>query len=165
MNQFKSTEAAVKPFATKRKDSWWVEPTLVGIGFALFGLYATFRAVLEPRFYEVDCYLSPFYSPKIAADWWAWSPAILILWIPAGFRATCYYYRKAYYRAYFMDPPACAVGEARHGYKGETAFPLILQNLHRYFFYLAVIFIFILGSDAVKSFFFDGKFGVGVGSL
>ncbi len=32
---------------------------------------------------------------------------MLVLWIPLGFRATCYYYRKAYYRAFFFDPPAC----------------------------------------------------------
>ena len=37
---------------------------------------------------------------------------MLILWVPGGFRVTCYYYRKAYYRAFFLDPPACAVGEA-----------------------------------------------------
>ena len=85
--------------------------------------------------YEVDGYLSPFFSPLIVADvlpWW-FSPAILILWIPLGFRTTCYYYRKAYYRAYFADPPACAVGRAEvHGrYSMETAFPFILQNLHR----------------------------------
>ena len=31
-------------------------------------------------------------------------PAILILWIPLGFRTACYYYRKACYR--FAGPPA-----------------------------------------------------------
>jgi hypothetical protein len=78
---------------------------------------------------------------------------------------TCYYYRKAYYRAFFLDPPACAVSEGRRGYRGETAFPFILQNVHRYFLYLALLFIVILGYDAVRSFSFDGKFGIGVGSL
>src|SRR6267143_1578919 len=85
---------------------------------------------------------------------------------PLGFRATCYYYRKAYYRAFFLDPPACAVGESpRRNYRGETAFPFILQNVHRYFFYLAVLFIAFLWHDAISSFFFDGRFGVGVGTL
>jgi hypothetical protein len=83
-----------------------------------------------------------------------------------GFRATCYYYRKALYRAFLLDPPGCAVGESpRRNYRGETAFPLILQNVHRYFFYLAVLFIAFLWHDAVRSFFFDGHFAVGVGTI
>jgi len=83
-----------------------------------------------------------------------------------GFRVTCYYYRKAYYRAFFLDPPACAVGEfKRHRYRGETAFPSILQNLHRYFLYAACIFLIFLWRDAFRAFFFDGRIGVGVGTL
>ena len=86
---------------------------------------------------------------------------------PLGFRATCYYYRKAYYRAFFADPPACAVGEPgwRKKYWGETKFPFVLQNLHRYFFYLAVLFLCFLWYDAVVAFFFPEGFGIGVGSL
>ena len=66
------------------------------------------------------------------------SPALFILPFPLLFRATCYYYRKAYYRAFFWDPPACAVSEVapRKNYTGEREFPFILQNLHRYAFYL-----------------------------
>src|SRR6266567_691919 len=83
-----------------------------------------------------------------------------------AFEGTYYYYRKAYYRAFFLDPPACAVGETsgRH-YRGETAFPFILQNVHRYFLYLAVLFLIFLWHDAFRSFFFDSHFGVGVGSI
>jgi hypothetical protein len=69
------------------------------------------------------------------------SPAFLIMWIPAGFRFTCYYYRGAYYKAFWLDPVNCAVGEPRKTYLGERYLPLILQNVHRYFFYLAVVFI------------------------
>jgi len=90
---------------------------------------------------------------------------LLILGGPLGFRVTCYYYRKAYYRAFFLDPPACMVSEGRRTYRGETAFPFILQNLHRYFFYIAVIFLAFLWRDAVRAFFFDGTVGVGVGTL
>jgi len=157
------TKVAEKPKglgSTGRTDAWWLEPTLVGIGFALFIIYATFRA-FENNFYEYHQYLSPFYSPKFVFDWWKWSPAILILWIPAGFRATCYYYRKAYYRAYFMTPPACGV-EGIGGYKycGETKFPFVLQNLHRYFLYLAIVVVAVLWYDAIVAFNFDGTFGV-----
>jgi hypothetical protein len=132
----------------------------------LFGIYATARA-LEGRFFEWGAYLSPFYSPLIDAKhgWWPFSPALLILGGPLGFRATCYYYRKAYYRAFFLDPPACAVGESRRSYRGETAFPFVLQNLHRFFLYLAFLFLGFLWYDAIRSFRFDGHFGVGVGSL
>jgi hypothetical protein len=85
---------------------------------------------------------------------------------PLLFRLTCYYYRKAYYRAFFLDPPACAVGEpGEHRYKGETSFPFILQNLHRYFFLIALVILAILWYDAVLAFHFDGGFGVGLGSL
>src|SRR6266487_4067546 len=99
-------------------------------------------------------------------SWWPFSPAILILGGPLGFRATCYYYRKAYYRSFFLDPPACSVGEFRpQKYRGETAFPLILQNLHRYFLYVALIFLIILWYDAIRAFWFEGGFRIGVGSL
>ena len=37
----------------------------------------------------------------------------LILWIPGLFRVTCYYYRGAYYKSFWADPPACAVSEPR----------------------------------------------------
>jgi len=152
--------------ATGRRDAWWVEIAPVVIVLGLFGVYATLRA-LEGAHYEWGPYISPFYSPLIDPEhrWWPFSPALLILGGPLGFRVTCYYYRKAYYRAFFLDPPACSVGEARHGYRGETKLPFILQNLHRYFLYLAVVFLGFLAYDAVRSFSFDGRFGIGVGSL
>lgn len=138
---------------TTRKDAWWLEPALVAVGFAIFIIYANFR-VFENAHYEIGPYLSPFYSPKFAFDWWKWSPAILILWIPAGFRATCYYYRKAYYRAYFWDPPGCSIGHhGGHNYTGETKFPLVFQNAHRYFFYLATIVLAFLWYDVILAFF------------
>jgi len=151
---------------TQRRDTWWVEIIPVVVLLGGFGAYATLRA-FEGRFYEWGPYLSPFYSPLIDPNhhWWPFSPALLILAGPLGFRVTCYYYRKAYYRAFFLDPPACAVSESRHSYRGETAFPFILQNIHRYFFYLAVLFLVFLWRDAIHAFFFDGSVGVGVGTL
>ena len=163
-----STTGGVTRFgSTQRQDTWWLEllPVIVVLGG--FGLYATLRA-FEGKFYEWGPYISPFYSPLIDANhhWWPFSPAILILGGPLGFRATCYYYRKAYYRAFFLDPPACAVSESSgRKYRGETAFPFILQNLHRYFFYLAVLFLSFLWYDAVLAFRFPEGFGIGVGSL
>jgi len=93
------------------------------------------------------------------------SPAILILAGPLSFRMTCYYYRKFYYRAFFMTPPACAVGGARSKkYKGETAL-LVFQNLHRFTLYIALGIIVILTYDGVLSLFRGGQFGIGIGSL
>src|SRR5258707_2262126 len=153
--------------STMRRDAWWLEllPAIILLGG--FGLYATARA-FEGKFYEWGPYLSPFYSPLIDPHhrWWPFSPALLILFWPLGFRVTCYYYRKAYYRAFFLDPPGCAVSEGgKHCYRGETAFPFILQNLHRYFLYVGFIFLIFLWRDAFRAFFFDGRIGGGVGTL
>ena len=151
---------------TLRGDAWWAETIPVILLLGGFGVYATLRA-FEGGYYQWGPYLSPFYSPLIDEHhhWWKLSPALLILGGPLGFRATCYYYRKAYYRAFFLDPPACAVGESRGNYKGETAFPFILQNLHRYFLYFAILFLVFLWKDAIQGFFFQGKFGIGIGTL
>src|SRR5882672_10313898 len=89
--------------ATGRRDTWWLAPVSVATGLLLLGAYATWAA-FQNTHYEVGGYLSPLYSPKIHAPWWPLSPALLILLPPILFRATCYYYRKAYYRAFFLDP-------------------------------------------------------------
>jgi hypothetical protein len=159
---------------TLRRDAWWLESLPVWILLGGFGIYATLRA-FEGKFYEAGPYLSPFYSPLIdpGHHWWPLSPALLILAFPLGFRMTCYYYRKAYYRAFFADPPACAVGEpANRKYRGEAKFPFILQNVHRYFFFGAVVFICFLWYDAIRAFWFRSSgydhashFGIGVGTL
>lgn len=158
-------------FATLRKDKWWVEPALVAGILTAFGIYSTVSAVLLQTKFEVGPYLSPFYEPLLKPSWWPFSPAILILWAPLGFRATCYYYRGAYYKAFWADPPSCSVGEPRSTYWGERTFPLILQNIHRYTLYLALFFIVVLAWDAWKGFWFADeaaggtRFGIGVGSL
>jgi len=156
---------------TQRKDAWWVMPVSQAIGLTVLGIYATWAAA-QGAHYEYGNYLSPFYSPLFKPSWWPISPAFLILWAPLGFRATCYYYRKAYYRAFFADPHACAVGELKTGgYRGETKFPFILQNLHRYFLYFALIILVILWYDVIRSFLFAQpptgrlRFGIGGGTL
>ncbi len=162
-------------YRTLRKDAWWAEPALVVFVLGTFAVYATWAA-LQNAHYFVDPYLSPFYSPCIAANctytdvpligsWWNISPAFLILWIPGGFRLTCYYYRKAYYRSFFWLPPACAVRDRAPSYTGETQFPYLLQNVHRYFFWLSLIILAFLWWDAVRAFMFPDGFGIGIGTL
>ncbi len=153
--------------ATMRRDAWWLELVPAAALLGAFGVYATFRA-FEGDYYRWGPYLSPFYSPLIDPGhrWWPLSPALLILIWPLGFRLTCYYYRKAYYRSFFLDPPACAVGEpAARRYCGETKFPWILQNVHRYFLYAALLFLVFLWHDAWLGFWQAGRFRAGLGSL
>jgi hypothetical protein len=169
---------------TSRSDLWWLQPLVVFIGLSSFIVYATWAA-FQGEHYTAGPYLSPFYSPEIFGDsahswlgpkpaWWPmwlpFSPAMLVLWAPGGFRFTCYYYRGAYYKAFWADPPSCTVGEPRKSYRGEQSFPLIIQNIHRYFLYLALAFIFFLAWDAWKAMWFsDGAggttFGIGIGTV
>ena len=176
----KSEELYRKGFGkTSRVDAWWVQGLLTFLTLTLFIVYATWAA-FQNAHYTHGNYISPFYSPEIFGasphalfgpmpTWWPaflpFSPALLILPFPALFRFTCYYYRGAYYKAFWADPPACAVSEPRKGYTGENGWPLLVQNVHRYFMYAAVVFLFFLGYDAVISYNFDGRFGVGLGSL
>ena len=180
--------------SNERSDKWWIEPLWTGLGFLCFTIYTTWAMFQANNYWWSNGhggfggYLSPFYSPLIFVkeavsggapldhawfgSWPSWwpklipaSPAILILAGPLSFRMTCYYYRKFYYRAYFMSPPGCSVKGIRNKkYKGETAL-LIFQNLHRFTLYLAIAIIFILSYDAILSFFQNGVFGVGVGTL
>ena len=180
-------------FPTARTDFWWMQPLAVFMGLGTAVLYMTWAAFQGTNYYyDVGgaSYLSPLYSPELFGEtkhaWFGvkptfwpeeilgfavpWSPAFLILWAPAGFRVTCYYYRGSYYKAFWADPPACAVGEPRDSYWGENSMPLILQNLHRYMLYFAIIFIFILSYDAWLSMWFDGRpfegdFGIGIGTI
>jgi len=137
-----------------------------------FVIYSTWRGFVYQD-YEVDSYLSPFYSPffpiKLNILGYLVSPAFYILIFPLSFRLTCYYYRLSYYRAFFWDPPACAVSEprpkARMKYTGERRFPFILQNLHRFSFYAAAVFVFILSYDTIVSLFHADGFHLGVGTI
>ncbi len=149
-----------------RTDRWWLAPALTAGGLLAFIVYSTWRAFANADYYAAP-YVSPFFSPCLAENcapmrsgpnweifgsWWGLSPALLILIFPLGFRLTCYYYRKAYYRGFWASPPACAVAEPHKKYTGETRFPLILQNIHRYFFYAAIPVAGILTYDTVLAF-------------
>src|SRR6185437_5867213 len=145
---------------------WWIEPLIYFIVLGSFVVYATWAVFVGKDFVITEDgrhIISPFYSPCVAnscgdattpalgrafGDFFLLSRLVILLG-PLGFRATCYYYRKAYYRAFWFSPPACAVGEPHKRYTGETQFPLILQNVHRYFWYVAMIFGVILTYDAI----------------
>jgi hypothetical protein len=171
--------------STQRRDAWWIEPAVVFAILAGFVVYATFR-IFEgnseaTRFFEVDNgdfhYLSPFGTPDLTFLVPAFvtglplvgvffaNPAFLILPLPAGFRFTCYYYRKAYYRSFVARPAACAV-EATKGvrYKGERGL-LVLQNVHRYFLYLAILVLAFLTYDAARGIWTPHGLYFGIGNV
>jgi hypothetical protein len=189
---------------TSRTDPWWMGPFAVLIGLGIFIVYSTWSG-LQGRYFEIRAipenfsgretapYLSPFYSPLLYdpqsphawsnhshpgwwPDWMPFSAAMLILAGPGLFRLTCYYYRKAYYRAFWGDPPACAVGEWRKSYWGENRWPLLIQNAHRYTLYVALFFLIFLWIDALHAFWWPvldaerqnvvgHRFGMGLGTL
>jgi hypothetical protein len=152
--------------ATLRTDRWWLQPVVTVAILTAFVIYSTWAAFQNKNYFVgAPVHLvSPFYSPCLAAtctpgskigfafSGWTLSPALIILIFPLGFRLTCYYYRRSYYRAFWWSPPSCAVADAHATYSGETRFPLIMQNLHRYFFYAGLVFNVLLTYDAVDAF-------------
>jgi hypothetical protein len=164
---------------TDRIDAWWKGPTAMAIYLGVMIAYSTWRGFMEADFWIFSEFgrsagvqtmaienqhshvLSPLFSPLILPGseglggpipeflWWM-SPAMFILIFPAGFRGTCYYYRKAYYRAFMAQPTACAVSKPWNEYKGETKL-LVVQNLHRYFMYAALAYLPILSYDVLLS--------------
>jgi hypothetical protein len=161
---------------TLRVDAWWWPPVRDGFLLGVVLVYSTWAA-LQTGGYAAGPLISPIFSPCLASscgdhgdltlfgDWWTWSPALLVVIFPVGFRLTCYYYRKVYYRSYFLSPPACAVAEPRKGYRGESRFPLILNNIHRYFWVFGGLVSLVLLLDAGRGFHFSDGWGVSVGSL
>lgn len=159
---------------------WWVQPLVVGGSLAVFIAYSTW-AVFQTGNYYVEPYISPFYTPCLAVNcgetatfpllgsWWVLSPALIVAGFPIAFRATCYYYRKAYYRAFFLDPPNCSEAAQnreprKEGYRGEKAL-FVVNNLHRYFWYVGVLVALVLTYDTVIAFHFPDGWGAGIGSV
>jgi hypothetical protein len=168
---------------TLRTDAWWKSPLIVDLGFAAFVVYATVRAFLRDNFFVPEYhYLTPFYSPCLsvncgeASDFWPQilpgsGPLSLIPYAALSlpflllFRLTCYYYRGAYYRSVWQSPTACAVAEPHAKYTGETRLPLIIQNTHRYFFFIAGIISAINTYDAIVAMQSPTGFGFGLGNV
>lgn len=153
--------------STSRSDTWWLVPGLMALAFIAFVIYATWAALQPVQFAAYSPYHSPFYSPDLSVyiPGFRWSPAFLIVWLPAGFRLTCYYGRKAYFRSLLLSPSACAVAKGKRNYRGEAALPWILNNIHRYFLYLVLVLVAFHWIHMVEAFRFNGSFGMAVGSL
>jgi hypothetical protein len=172
--------------ATHRTDRWWAGPSATFAGLAILFGYMFVRA-FHPVYVWADPYLSPVVAPPLFGGgayaggvpagiawagafprWWPsflpQSPAFFFPGFAVAFRATCYYYRKAYYRAFAATPPACAVRGAPLKYRGETAL-LLFQNLHRYALYGALFLLVCLWWEGFAAFFKNGRFGIGLGTI
>jgi hypothetical protein len=167
---------------TLRTDRWWLQPAVTFMLLTIWVLYALVRTASQRNYFvEAHDYLTPFYSPCVTAScepgarhfgtWFGEFPplvpyALVVLPFLLGFRLTCYYYRRAYYRSFWLSPPACAVAEPHRTYTGETRFPLFLQNSHRFFFYSALVVSSVNTYDAIRAFKgVDGGFGIGLGTV
>ncbi|MGH7761486.1 MAG: succinate dehydrogenase [Candidatus Dormibacteraceae bacterium] len=140
----------------------WVYPTFVFVALSLFGVFAVWVVFFQRDGYYAP-YLSPFFSPLIQVG--PIPPAVWVAWAPLAFRVTCYYYRKAYFRSFFWNPRSCSVPEPNRRYRGETAFPWVFNNLHRFAFYVTVVQVGFLWFDALIAFDFGGRFGIGLGTV
>lgn len=173
--------------STRRLDAWWVGPALTSAGLLCFFGYLFWRA-FHPTYVWHEPYISPTVAPPLftaAAGypgsvpvshawlgafpaWWPaflpQSPAFFIPGLAIAFRFTCYYYRGAYYKAFVLTPPACSVRGVQKDYRGERAL-LVFQNLHRYTLYGALFLLACLWWEGLASLFYQGRFGVGVGSV
>jgi hypothetical protein len=175
-------------FATTRRiDAWWMTPAATAVGLMVFFGYLTFRA-FNATYVWHEPYISPTVAPPVFTpaagypgavpvehawfgafpDWWPpflpQSPAFFMPALAIAFRITCYYYRGAYYKAFALTPPSCAVTGAPRWYRGETTV-LLFQNLHRYTFYSALVLLVFLWWEALSAFFLHGRFGIGVGTV
>ena len=160
-----TSETDSHPSLTNRSDLWWKQPLLL-LCAGIFAIGYLTWAALQNTNYEWGPFISPIYATPWIPSWWPFSPAFILLWIPAGFRATCYYGRKAYYRAGFGDPASCAVEEPyRRRYSGETALPFVLNNLHRFFLYLAIGMTILHWIEFFQSVWNNGTLYVGIGTL
>ena len=140
----------------------WLYPAFVVTALSLFGAFSIWVVFFQHQGYFAP-YLSPFYSPLIQVG--PIPPGVWVAWAPLAFRLTCYYYRKAYFRSFFWHPRSCAVDEPKRRYRGETAFPWIFNNFHRFAFYATVVQVCFLVFDAIVAFDFGGRFGIGLGTV
>jgi len=157
---------------TPLRAPWWAYSAFFMGALGVFIVYTVIIVLFDFHRYFSDPYLSPFFSPVLPVGNIAGvviSPGVWVIWSPAAFRVTCYYYRKGYHRG-FLTPPACAMSAPtalqRIKYRGEEAFPWVLNNLHRFFLYTATVNLAFNGLDAFHAFRqADGHYMIGLGTV
>ena len=156
---------------------WWVEPAVTftllvaWLAYALVGPLAittsgsTTTSRRSPPCLSASCVPESATSGRGSESSPPFVPlGLLVLPFLLEFRLTCYY-RKAYYRSFWLSPSGVRRRGAAWG-TGETRFPLILQNAHRYFFYAAIVVSLINTYDVIRAFHGeDGGFSIGLGTI
>ena len=169
--------------ATMRRDAWWVQPAVVFLVLSSFIVYATWAA-FQGAHYTYGPYLSPFYSPELFGDsphaWFGPKPGLVaglaaVLAgaadpaVPGALPGHLLLLSRRVLQGVLGGPAACTVGEPRKSYRGEASFPLILQNVHRYFLYVALLLPGRAAARRVEGAVVHGRrrartsFGIGVG--
>ena len=111
-----------------RRDRWWRTPAATVAFLTVFVVYSTWAVfqnaqLLRGRRRAPRPHLAlvlAVHHRQLRArrrrgfvlNWWrdlARHPGRSV--VPVGFRLTCYYYRKAYYRGFWQSPPACGVAD------------------------------------------------------
>ena len=166
---------------TLRTDRWWLPPLLTFAGLTAWVAYATVRAFMQSDYFvEQYNYLTPFYSPCVSraacprprtsassCPTCSWLPVRgADAAVPAAVPADLLLLPQGLLPGVLAVAAGLRGGRAARQYTGETRFPLIGQNLHRYFFYAAVIISVINTYDAIYAFVrTDGEFGFGLGNV
>ena len=167
-----------KGFAsTQRIDNWWTEPFWMASALTIAVLYTGMRVLIWDGDIQYDNHrvTSPIFSPDVLhllhiTNHPGWmNSAMLILWIPFGFRGTCYYMRRVYHRTFFQNPTGCMIAKPELnyaiGYKGEKGL-FILNNIHRYMLYLAILILSVKFYDVILTTkFSDGSRAISIGTL
>ncbi len=146
---------------TDRRDGWLGQPFVMALALVALMVYTGWRLlVMDGDIHYDDHRVTSPFSPDVLhlsglTEYPGWlNSAILILWLPFGFRGTCYYMRRVYYRSFFASPVACWVDEPdinkKIGYAGERRL-FIFNNLHRYFLYAAIAILLFKWWDVVHS--------------
>ena len=138
---------------TARNDRWWITPVVVFLVLASFVVYATWAA-FQGEHYRSGPYLSPFYSPELfgVAARLVRAQARLVAGLAALFARAADPLGAGRFPLHLLLLSRrllqgvlgrSAVLHRRRASRertcGERSFPLILQNVHRYFLYLALL--------------------------
>ena len=149
-----------------RLDAWWVQPAIVFVILSAFIVYATWAA-FQGDHYTYGPYLSPFYSPEVFGDsphswfgpkpaWWPrwmpFSPALLILPFPGMLPRHLLLLPRRLLQGVLGRPASLRRRRAAHELpRRALSCRSIIQNVHRYFLYFALVFLVILAIDVWKA--------------